>query len=61
MAEKPEHRDTRHFEWETYMDSIGYCGHGWTVKGLIQHAKDLHFFCKDMDQVMFQNETSKCP
>ena len=61
MAEIPEHGDTRHFEWETDMDSIGCCGHGWLVKGLVQHAKDLDFFCIDMDQVVFQNENSKCP
>lgn len=50
MAEIPERGDTRHCEWETPMDSIDCCGHGWMVKGLVQHAKDLDFFYKDTDQ-----------
>lgn len=31
------------------------------VKGLQQLAKDLDFFCKDVNRVVFQNENSRCP
>lgn len=33
----------------------------WMVKNSVQLTNNLDFFCKDTDQVVFQNENSRYP